>query len=1192
MSSASSNLSAVIRNFRYLEQKLELNSDKNRMEKIDLIQKKWKRPVKEKGKKDSKKDDAKKDRNVDKIKDIDYHRLEWEDFYSKLKISKENSIKGLSEEEACRRNTEFGDNMLTAKEKDPWYVTLFKEMINFFSCLLLAGSALCFLSYGLNTVDPSSLYLAIVLIIVVVITGVINFFQTSKSDNIMEGFKNFIPPMCTVIRDGKEGLIMSTKVVPGDLLSIKEGQRIPADIRIILSNGMKVDNSSLTGEIEALSRSDKCDQPDKILETKNVAFFGTLCKQGTGKGIVFNIGDDTVIGSIAGMADSATVTKTPLRREIDYFIILITIIAISSGVLLFVLGFILGLSVVQNIQNAIGIIVANMPEGLLSTITIVLTVAAKRLAEKKVLVKNLESVETLGSTSCICSDKTGTLTQNKMTVENLWYNRTIINCISVEKATKANPIKYDPKDESFIQLQYCASLNSAAVFSESLPDREMLRLDKIKENNPEEYNKELKLANESWAVKMKELPFYQRDVIGDASETALVKFYQPIKDIDSLRKSLVLGKQFDDSEAIIPFNSSYKFALKVYQIQDDPVHSHVVYLKGAPERIWEKCKRVLVAGKEVPIDKDVNKDYEAANKVFAMNGERVLGFSRLLLKKSEYPHNFAFNLKDPFNLPFNDFCFVGLISLIDPPKDSVPLAIEKCKSAGIKVIMVTGDQQLTAASIAKKIGIFEGNSSIDIADAEGITNEQAIEMCDAIVVNGEMLTHAAKEDEGLPENEQGKKLEKWLKKSQIVFARTSPAQKLYIVKGCQKLGYIVAVTGDGVNDSPAIKQADIGISMGITGSEVAKDSADMILLNDDFSSIIVGVEEGRKIFDNIKKCIAYMISVNIPELWPFVALIVVGIPLPLSSILCLCICVGTDIFPAISMAFEPSEIDIMTRKPRRPTEHMVTFKLISFSYLQLGFMQAIAGFLCYFIIMNEFGFPPASLYKFINRPYFPHASTDIYDPSKNFFGNTRVSCVNGILTSIGSDSTDRTSVTTSDLDGKSIDLLATNDAQQDLRMGYLANNCSNSTQSANPAFTWGSCLVNQISSMSYRPVCYSTEAIKYAQTAYFITIIFTQFINSILVKSRKQTAPFQGLGNPYMIFGWTLEFVLCFLFAYLIPLNSVLATRDVVFLHFGMYGLFIAASMLLYEEIRKFLYRNYPSFGNPYGNWFVRNIMI
>jgi sodium/potassium-transporting ATPase subunit alpha len=1182
-------LSSVIRNFTLVSQQIELLDDKSRAAKIDKIRQKWARPEPPVSKKGKLKAEEGEQVKTDKIRNIDFHRLTWDEFQKRLKLTPETLKTGLSSSEALSRNEEFGDNALSEKKPDPWYVKIFHELTNFFSLLMWAGAAIAFLAYGLDTSDPSNIYLGAVLIAVIIITGLVTFFQNAKSDSIMEGFKNFIPQTCTVLRDNKETTILSAKVVPGDILLIKEGQRIPADIRIAQSNEMKVDNSSLTGESEALLRSEKCDQPDKILETKNVAFFGTLCKYGSGRGVVFNIADETVIGQIANLVGQAGQTKTPLAREIDRFITMITIIAITLGVVFFACGFILKYTAVQNLVFAIGIITANVPEGLLPTITIALAVAAKRLSVKQVLVKNLESVETLGSTSCICSDKTGTLTQNVMTVEHLWYNLKLIVAENKERKGPSHTYQYNQDDQHFQELAKCAVLNSAAVFSDSLPEKEVQRLENIKRLKPQAYPEELAKAEAEWKVKITTIPFFNREVIGDASETALIKFYQPIEDIRSTRNKYKIGKQFDGADSLIPFNSSYKFALKVFAIENDPEFSWVVYLKGAPERIWEKSSFTFANGKEVRIDDSIQAEFAKTNKICALNGERVLGFARLLLRKADYPSNYQFSLKNPHELPFKDFCFVGLISLIDPPKVTVPDAIEKCKSAGIKVIMVTGDQQLTAASIAKKIGIFDGKTSIDLAEEEGIAYDQAVDLCDAIVVNGDMLTQAAKDDEGLPEHEQGKLLEKWLKKSQIVFARTSPAQKLYIVKGCQKLGHIVAVTGDGVNDSPAIKQADIGISMGITGSDVAKDSADMILLNDDFSSIVTGIEEGRRIFDNLKKTIGYMLASNIPEMMAFLIFIIFAVPLPLSTILILCISVGTDIFPAIGIGFEDAELDVMTRLPRSPIDHLVSKKLLVYAYLQIGIIESAAGFISYFLVLNDFGFPPGSLSRLVTKPYFPHNPSDRYNPSAPFFGNTNVSCnSDGKLISLDTLST-RSDVETSDSLGKTIDWLFTKDILQDTRMGYLSNSCSTGI-SAN-SIVFGECKVFQISPISKRPVCYTTEALKYAQTAYFFSIVFAQFFNTICAKTRKLSFSSQSLANEMMILGWVIELVLTFLLAYLRPVNIALGSRDVKFLHYGLYGLFFAMMMLVYDETRKFLIRNFPRFNNK-PNWFERNSLI
>jgi sodium/potassium-transporting ATPase subunit alpha len=718
------------------------------------------------------------------------------------------------------------------------------------------------------------------------------------------------------------------------------------------------------------------------------------------------------------------------------------------------------------------------------------------------------------------------------------------------------------------------------------------RLEKVKQQNPSKYEKTKLELEEEWKRKLNETPYYQREVIGDASETALVKFFQPIKDILESRSQVNLGKRFDGTESKIVFNSAYKFAMQIFTTPDDPKFSHVAYMKGAPEIVFKKCTSMMVNGEFRPMTEQHRAKFREANKVFARNGERVLGFTMMRFPRDKFPDNHEFQLVDPKNLEFElDFCFLGLISLIDPPRDAVPDAIDKCKTAGIKVIMVTGDQQLTASAIAKKIGIFEDQSSIEMYDNNNGAKsmEECIAESQAIVINGDMLTEAVKEDEGLPENEKGKKLEKWLKKPQIVFARTSPAQKLYIVKGCQRLGYTVAVTGDGVNDSPAIKQADIGISMGITGSDVAKDSADMILLNDDFSSIVLGIEEGRKIFDNLKKSICYVLTSNIPELMPFLMFIVLAIPLPLSTVLILCVDIGTDIFPGISFAYEMAELDIMTRMPRASHEHLVSKKLMCVSYLQGGYFQTCGGFLTFFLVMNDFGFTPGSLIGLIAKPYLPHNPGDVYDPTHEFFGNTNVKCQNGTLMSINPP--DRESVNKFNVEGYTLDWLFNNDINQDTRMGFLSNLCSNTSgPKVEHSIKFSECNVFQISPFSGRPICFATEALKYGQTSFFFSAVIGQFSNSLCCKTRKLSLSYQGLGNVCMMLGWALEFLLTIILGYFRPVNHVFNTRDVNFFHYGIFSFFFSILLLCYDETRKFLIRNFPK-PKDKPNWFEINAL-
>ena len=752
-------------------------------------------------------------------------------------------------------------------------------------------------------------------------------------------------------------------------------------------------------------------------------------------------------------------------------------------------------------------------------------------------------------------------------------------------------------NETFKQLHNCAVMNSVAVFSDAMPEMMQQKLERIKKNKPEKYDEEKLKLEEKWADELENTPYHAREVIGDASETALVKFFQPLEDILSTREKLTLGKRVDNTDSKIVFNSAYKFAMQIFMTPDDPEFSHVAYMKGAPEIVFNKCTSMMINGREEPMSEDYRDEFRKGNKSFAKNGERVLGFTRMRFPRERYGENHGFELNNPTDLEFKlNFCFIGLISVIDPPRDSVPSAIEKCKTAGIKVIMVTGDQQLTASAIAKKIGIFEDKSSIDMFD--DLQGKKSIEECvtesSAIVINGDMLTQAVKEDEGLPENEKGKKLEKWLKKPQIVFARTSPAQKLYIVKGCQRLGFTVAVTGDGVNDSPAIKQADIGIAMGITGSDVAKDSADMILLNDDFSAIVLGIEEGRKIFDNLKKSICYTLSSNIPELIPFLMFIILAIPLPLSTVLILCVDIGTDIFPAVSFAYEDSELDIMTRMPRAPHQHLVSKKLMAVSYLQMGLIQTCGGFLTFFLVMSDFGFSPASLIRIITKPYLPHNDGDVYDPTHPFFGNTNVKCNSSKeLMAINAPDKDKINDDSLKILGYTLDWLFTTDISQDTRMGFLNNNCGSTDANGikvTHLINFSPCKIFQISPISGRPVCFSTEALKYAQTSFFFSIVITQFSNNLSCKTRKLSLSHQGLNNTFMMLGWAVEFALTFFLAYCRPINHVFNTRDVTFAHYGIFSMFFSILMLVYDETRKSLIRNFKK-PKDKPNWFERNTL-
>uniref|UniRef100_A0A3B5MZ03 Sodium/potassium-transporting ATPase subunit alpha n=1 Tax=Xiphophorus couchianus TaxID=32473 RepID=A0A3B5MZ03_9TELE len=743
---------------------------------------------------------------------------------------------GLSASRAKEILARDGPNALTPPPTTPEWVKFCKQLFGGFSMLLWIGAILCFLAYGIQAAsedEPANdnLYLGIVLSAVVIITGCFSYYQEAKSSKIMESFKNLVPQQALVVRDGEKKSINAEEVVAGDLVEVKGGDRIPADLRVISAQGCKVDNSSLTGESEPQTRSPDFTN-DNPLETRNIAFFSTNCVEGTARGIVINTGDRTVMGRIATLASSLEGGKTPIAVEIEHFIHIITGVAVFLGVSFFILSLILGYGWLEAVIFLIGIIVANVPEGLLATVTVSLQVSSSSYLP---VVKNILSVK-----SCFL------------------------------------------------------------------------------------------------------------DVAGDASEAALLKCIE-----------LCCGSVKDMREkypkvAEIPFNSTNKYQLSIHKNTTPGESKHLLVMKGAPERILDRCSTIVLQGKEQPLDDEMRDAFQNAYVELGGLGERVLGFCHFHLPDDQFPDGFAFDT-DEVNFPTENLCFIGLMAMIDPPRAAVPDAVGKCRSAGIKVIMVTGDHPITAKAIAKGVGIIsEGNETVeDIAARLNVPiSEVNPRDAKACVVHGGELKELTTDQ-----------LDEILKHhTEIVFARTSPQQKLIIVEGCQRQGAIVAVTGDGVNDSPALKKADIGVAMGIAGSDVSKQAADMILLDDNFASIVTGVEEGRLIFDNLKKSIAYTLTSNIPEISPFLLFIIANIPLPLGTVTILCIDLGTDMVPAISLAYEAAESDIMKRQPRNPkTDKLVNERLISMAYGQIGMMQATAGFFTYFVILAENGFLPMDL---------------------------------------------------------------------------------------------------------------------------------------------------------------------------------------------------------------------------------------
>ncbi len=771
--------------------------------------------------------------------DSNYHLSSVDDLFKTFSVSKQ----GLSSEDADSRLTQYGKNELRVRKEVPEIIRFLSQFKNFFAQLLIVGSALALFAEQL---DPGmgNLYIAIALFGVTILNAIFTYIQQYQSEKIMDSFRKMMPTMVRVFRDGEEIELEAGMIVPGDIIHLSEGDKIPADGRLLESHLLRVDMSSLTGESEAI-HLDSHHQHENQLESHNMVFSGSLVESGDGLVLVCATGMNTQIGRIVQLTKETSVVETPIGKELKYFIRIISTIAIILGVLFFIVSVAIGNGAIGSLIFAIGIIVANVPEGLLPTVTLSLAMASKRMARKNALIKNLESVETLGSSTVICTDKTGTLTQNKISVNTVSF---------LNEDFSARDIKTDQQN-----LELACRIMSLC-------------------NNA-------RLSNGSY--------------IGESTEGALIIFANQHLPFTELKEHERLTEK--------PFESS---TLHMITINKNPGKNRSqAYLKGAPEVVLNMCDRVLDGDKERPLDETCRKQLLEKFNQLANRGERGLAL--------------AWRETDADEIVEDSYLFVGIIGMLDPPRPEVPDALAKCRTAGIRVFMMTGDYGPTAETIGRDIGLYTGDGKV-------IQGSELAEM--------DELT-----------------LDNILNEKELIFARISPEQKLQIVRALQKKKEIVTVTGDGVNDAPALKNADMGVAMGIIGTDVAKEASDMVLMDDNFATIVSAIEEGRTIFDNIKKFIAYILTSNIPEITPFIAYVVLDIPLPLTVVLILAVDLGTDLLPALGLGAEHPETDVMHKPPRSQGERLLTGTLLFMSYGIVGMMQAAAGFFSFFVVLFHGG---------------------------------------------------------------------------------------------------------------------------------------------------------------------------------------------------------------------------------------------
>ena len=865
--------------------------------------------------------------------DVEWHLLNQSELFSKLG----SRIEGLSSAEAAELIKKYGPNRITPPPVTHWFVKFLWTLVGGFQIMLWFGSALCFVVYGISKgTDIQVLALAVVLIVVIFVTCIFQAYQEGKSDKVMEALKKLSPSSVFAYRDGELQSIPAEDLVPGDIVKVTGGEKVPADLRVLSSSDLKVNNASLTGENVDIKLGFEANHTE-LYEAKNVARSGCNFTSGTGVCVVFTTGDNTFFGAIA---KSTTTIKRPdslLKHEIHRLIFIMAIVAFSLGIAFFILAIFNGYTWVEAIVFAIGIIVANVPEGLLPQMTVALTLTAQRMLKLGVLVSNLEIIETLGAVNIICSDKTGTLTCNRMTVSHLVFgNKIHVTPISPQMEGDSFEL-FDAENADFKALQRIATLNTDAVFLASSDDE------------PDVLKKETK---------------------GDASESAIIKFVEPIRPIKEYRAAC---KRY----CAIPFNSSNKWMLAIHEQEGPNADSLPLFLmvKGAPERVMAMCTKIFLDGKEEELTEDLKHEMELHNETLARRGERVLAFAHMELSRAQFPPGFVFDAESETpNFPTKGLTIVGFMSLIDPPRMTVKPAIAQCNTAGISVYMVTGDHPITAHAIAKSLNIVTHPTKAEL-EYEGKPVPEGYNK--AIVVHGIEMLEFGEAD-----------WKRVLAHEQIVFARTMPQQKQDIVRELNKMGKVVAMTGDGVNDAPALKAANVGIAMG-SGAAVAKEAAQMVLLEDDFGAIVDGIREGRLIFENLKKCICYVLSSNVPQLVPFLLFIGLKMPLAIETICILLIDLGTDLAPAVSLAYEEPEEAIMRVPPRSEHEHLVGPKMMFIAYLTIGVMQTFASFFAFIWVFNDFGFTVNSLMDagLGYREHYEALSND----RKEFFGKM---CIN------------------------------------------------------------------------------------------------------------------------------------------------------------------------------------------------------
>ena len=781
---------------------------------------------------------------------------------------------GLSNEEAERRLLKLGLNVLPKSKKVSLAKKIASQLKNMFNLLLLVASFLSFLS-GFLSNDASSIQMGLAILVVVVINIIFSLFQEYRAERAVQVIKTLIPTKTKAIRNGQMKEIAVTDAVPGDILAFEEGDRVPADLRLISAFEVSVDNSILTGESEPQRRFATMSpdvETDTPYDAHNILFAGTTLVSGIARGVVLSTAKNTEFGRIVSLSGEAHEPMSSLERDINHTARLNFLLAIGVSLIFFSAALLfVGLNLPTSILFAVGVMICLVPEGFQLTVSLSLALTARKMAERNVVVKRLSSVETAGSMTVLCVDKTGTITSGEMMVKRLWAAGKIFEVVGDG---------YSPDGHITLNGKKIGRGDSPAV-SKLLEVSAFCNNSKL--NPPSD-----RIGR--WTV------------LGDHTDGAFLVF--------AGKGDFNVSEALSENERIslIPFDSKRRMMTSVHRNLKGEL---TAFTKGAGSEVLKRCTQVFYDNRLIPLTDEIRKAVKKQMNDFASEGFRVLAMAtKALLNETE----------NPCQDSEEDMTFLGLAALLDPPRPKVEAAVQEAKNAGIRVIMLTGDHELTAYSIAKKVGI--------------ITSE------DQKVFTGKEISQMKDED-----------LKNILVRGESVFARIAPEQKLRIVHVLKSMGEVVAVTGDGVNDSPALAEANVGIAMGAGGTDVARESADIILLDNDFTSIVEGIRLGRSTFDNLRKFVYYVYTHNWAELVAFLVFVLLQTPLPLLVIQVLAIDLGMDVFTSLALIMEPPEPDVMMKPPRRNGA-----RLINVSTLLKGlYIGVFASVVAIYLTFNVWG---------------------------------------------------------------------------------------------------------------------------------------------------------------------------------------------------------------------------------------------